>query len=158
LLLAVIVFGPWFWEKISAQKSFSGWIGKLQNKIDRFVKASLWLRNPERLLPSFAISTVIWFVMAMTNILLFRALNIHTGWEASSLVLVLVYIGVLPALMPGNIGPFTYFAQLALIPFEIGPSTALAFAVLLYGIVTIPPLIIAGIMLLYPRMQETKSP
>ena len=92
--------------------------------------------------------------MALTNLLLFRALNIHPGWQASGLVIVLVYIGVLPALMPGNIGPFTYFAQLALIPFGIGTSTALAFAVLLYGIVTIPPLFIAGVMLLFSRKKE----
>lgn len=155
LLFAIILLCPWLWKKITLRWAFSGWPGKVQIKINQFINASLWLRKPERLLPAFSISIAIWMMMALTNILLFRALDIYPGWQASGLVLVLVYIGVLPALMPGNIGPFTYFAQLALIPFGIEPSTALAFAVLLYGIVTIPPLIIAGIMLLFSRKLET---
>lgn len=157
LLFAIIMFGPWLWKRITSGIIFSGWPGKIQNKINQFINASLWLRRPERLLPVFGISIVIWLTMALTNILLFLALDIQPGWQASGLVLVLVYIGVLPALMPGNIGPFTYFAQLGLIPFEIGTAIALAFAILLYGIVTIPPLIIAGIMLLIPGNREINT-
>ena len=157
LLFAIIMIGPWLWEKVTSGITFSGWQGKIQKKINLFINASLWFRKPERLLPVFGISIVIWLTMALTNILLFLALDIQPGWQASGLVLVLVYIGVLPALMPGNIGPFTYFAQLALIPFGVETSIALAFAVLLYGIVTIPPLIIAGVMLLFSRKKEPRT-
>ena len=72
-------------------------------------------------------------------------------------MLIFVYIGVLPALMPGNIGPFTYFAQLALLPFAVELSSAVAFAVLLYVIVNLPPLIIAGVMLLAPKYKNNAS-
>jgi len=73
------------------------------------------------------------------------------------LVLIFVYIGVLPALMPGNIGPFTYFAQLALLPFAVEMTSAVAFGVLLYGIVNLPPLLIAGVMLLNPKAKNIDS-
>ncbi len=156
ILLAAITGGPWIWQKLTGQKIYSGWKGKFQNKFNRFIQASLWLRSPIRLIPAFAYTIVIWLVMAATNLLLFRALSMNAGWEASGLVLILVYIGVLPALMPGNIGPFTFFAQLALTPFNIETSIALAFAILLYGIVTLPPLLISGLMLLIPKMISKK--
>jgi uncharacterized protein (TIRG00374 family) len=157
ILLAAILVGPWIWQKISDQKEYSGWRGNLQNKINQLIQACLWLRKPSLIVPVFGYTLFIWFIMVCSNLLLFRAFNINTGWDAAGLVVVLVYIGVLPALMPGNIGPFTFFAQLALIPFDVESSVALAFAILLYGIVTLPPLIISGLMFLIPKFKFGKS-
>ncbi len=94
--------------------------------------------------------------MGLTNELLFTSLGLSLDWQAAGLVMILVYFGVLPALMPGNIGPFTFFAQLALLPFSVEASTALAFAVILYVLVNLPMLIIGGILLLIPKTNSQR--
>jgi hypothetical protein len=86
--------------------------------------------------------------MCLTNIILFKSLSIPLGGTAAGLVLIFVYIGVLPALMPGNIGPFYYFARLALLPFGILRDQAFVYAVVLHAIVTLPPLLGGAIGLL----------
>jgi predicted anti-sigma-YlaC factor YlaD len=95
--------------------------------------------------------------MALTNRLVFQTLALDLGWDAAILVLILVYLGILPALMPGNVGPFTYFAQLALLPFAVNNNLAVAFAVILFVIVTIPPLLISGILMLLPLNSNRKA-
>lgn len=150
LLVVLVLFGPILWLRYSTRFHFSGWLHKAQSKLDQFVRASLWLRDLSKLLPSLLVSLLIWLVMMLTNKLVFQSLSLSLGWDAAILVLVLIYIGVLPALMPGNVGPFTYFAQLALIPYAVSNDVALAFAVILYVIVTLPPLFISGVIMLLP--------
>lgn len=148
LLFLLVIFGPLLWYKYSPRFEQVAWLRKFYTKLDQFVQASLWLRNPKKLLPLLAVTLLVWMMMASTNLLVFKSLSLSLPWEAAILVLVLIYLGVLPALMPGNVGPFTYFAQLALLPFAVSSNLALAFAVILYAIVTVPPLIISGIYLL----------
>ncbi|PKO05996.1 MAG: hypothetical protein CVU41_09405 [Chloroflexi bacterium HGW-Chloroflexi-3] len=150
LLLLVVLLGPTFWRRWFPGESQAPRWAKVQRKLDQFLQASLWLRDPRKLLPSLGITLLIWAVMVLTNRLVFQSLAIDLGWDAAILVLILVYLGVLPALMPGNVGPFTYFAQLALIPFAVSQELAVAFAVILYVIVTLPPLLISGLLLLLP--------
>ena len=150
LLLLAVLFAPTLWRRFFPGESKKTWLAKVQRKLDQFLQASLWLRDPRKLLPSLGITVLIWVVMALTNRLVFQSLVIHLGWDAALLVLILVYIGVLPALMPGNLGPFTFFAQLALIPYAIPDELAVAFAVILYVIVTLPPLLISGFVMLLP--------
>ena len=149
LFLAVLI-GPWVWQRYIKPKDWSGKYTNIGKKIDQFVQASLWLRDPGKLIPSLLVTILIWVVMAVTNLLVFKALAIQLSWNAAILVMILIYIGVLPALMPGNIGPFTYFAQLALVPFAVQNEVAAAFAIILYFLVNLPPLVGAGIILLVP--------
>jgi uncharacterized protein (TIRG00374 family) len=153
LLYIVMLFGNSIWKKVKdwnyLPKVFSDWI-------DRWVQASQWLRRPQRIIPMFLLTIVIWGVMWLTNLLLFKSLGLALGGVAGGLVLVLVYIGLFPALMPGNIGPFYFFASLAITPFGIVRAQAIVFAVILHAIVTIPPLVSGGIGLLLhtPRPQK----
>lgn len=149
LLLLVVLFGPMLWRRFFPAESKTPWLAKVQRKLDQFLQASLWLRDPRKFLPALGTTVLIWLVMAITNIFVFHSLGIDLSWDAAILVLILVYIGVLPALMPGNLGPFTFFAQLALIPFAVSNERAVAFAVILYVIVTLPPLLISGILMLF---------
>ncbi len=158
LLLLAILFAPALWRRYSPEESRTPWLAKIQRKLDQFLQASLWLRDPRRLLPSLGITLLIWLVMALTNRLVFQSLAINLGWDAALLVLILVYIGVLPALMPGNLGPFTFFAQLALIPYAIPNEQAVAFAIILYVIVTLPPLLISGLLMLLPTHLKPEVP
>lgn len=148
ILLLLLIFLPALGQKVFNRNASSLKWKNFFEKINLILQNSLWLRNPRHFLSLGALSFATWIVMGATNLFLFKALSLHVSWQAAGLVLILVFIGVLPALMPGNIGPFTYFAQLALAPFNVPSSPALAFALLLYVIVTLPPLLIAAGFLL----------
>jgi uncharacterized membrane protein YbhN (UPF0104 family) len=153
LLLAAILYGPTAWLKIREKRIFPK---RLTPWIDRWVQASLWLRDPRQTFPLAILTIIIWGVMWLTNLLLFNSLGLPLGGTAGGLVLVLVYIGLLPALMPGNVGPFYFFAGLALLPFGILLERAVVFAMLLHAIVTLPPLL-CGALSLFIRSPRPAS-
>ncbi len=138
LLFSSMIWGPSFWEKIRARNLLPQ---RLAEWINQWVHASLWLRKPTHLLPSLILTLLIWGVMWFTNLLLFKSLGLPLNITAGGAVLVLVYVALFPALMPGNIGPFYFFARLALLPFGIINEQAIVFAVLLHAIVMLPPLL-----------------
>ena len=153
LLVAGVMFGPSAWGKIRSRnkipKSIIDWM-------DRWMKASQWLRNPKQIMPPILLTILIWVVMWLTNLLLFKSLGVQAGGTAAGLVLTLVYVGLFPALMPGNIGPFYFFARLALLPFGIIHDQAIIFAVVLHAIVTLPVLLGGLIGLLFRPRRATK--
>lgn len=89
--------------------------------------------------------------MIATNAVLFKAMGLPLGGEAAGLVMLLVMIGLLPAVMPGNIGPFYFFARLALVPFHVDPQLAIAYVIVLHLIVTLPPVLGGGLLLIVGR-------
>jgi uncharacterized membrane protein YbhN (UPF0104 family) len=145
LFLAAILFGSAVWGKIRTGNLLPT---RLMDRLDWWVQASQWLRNPKQVFPGVVLTIFIWGVMWVTNLFLFRSLRLPLGGTAAGLVLISVYVGLLPALMPGNIGPFYFFARLALLPFGILSDPALVFAVVLHVIVTLPPLLAGAIGLL----------
>jgi uncharacterized membrane protein YbhN (UPF0104 family) len=153
LLFAAILFGPATWQKFRDKKFLPD---RLTPWIDRWVQASLWLRDGRLILPVLLQTMLIWIVMWLTNLLLFHSMGMSLGETAGGLVLVLVYIGLLPAVMPGNIGPFYYFASLALLPFGTIQEQAVVFAVVLHAIVTLPPLL-GGAIGLFIRSPHPSS-
>lgn len=86
-------------------------------------------------------SVLIWAVMALTNWLVFVAMDIPGGIKDALLVLILVMVGMLPAAMPGNIGPFYFFAAVALAPTGLAYDLRLAYAIILHAMVTLTPLL-----------------
>jgi hypothetical protein len=102
------------------------------------------LRSMRVVVPALALTGLVWLVMLATNLLVLRSLGLDADARAGGLVLALVYLGVAPALMPGNFGPFYFFAMLGLTPFGIPEAERGAFAVLLHALVTLPPLVLAG--------------
>jgi uncharacterized membrane protein YbhN (UPF0104 family) len=138
LLLVIVLFGPAAWQKIRSTNSLPGHV---RDWMDLWVQSSLWLRNPRQVIPGILLTILIWGVMWLTNLVLFASFGLHLGGTAAGLVLILVYVGLLPALMPGNIGPFYFFASLALVPFGIVHDQAFIYAVVLHAIVTLPPLL-----------------
>ena len=151
MLLVMILWGPRLWRGIQPKipSHAPPWVRKAAQLVDRFIESSLWLRDASRLLPALLLTALIWVIMWGTNMFLFQSLNMELPLVAGGLVLVFIYLGLLPALMPGNIGPFYFFAQLAVRPFIASDENALAFAILLHAIVTLPPLLAGGIFLLF---------
>ena len=145
VLLVAIFFGPSLWKKTRDRNLLPE---RLTIWIDSWLQASQWLRNPRQVIPGVLLTILIWGIMWLTNLLLFHSLGMPLGGTASGLVLISVYVGLLPALMPGNIGPFYFFASLALVPFGIIHDQALIYAVILHAVVTVPPLLGGAIGLL----------
>jgi hypothetical protein len=96
--------------------------------------------------------------MIATNVFVMNALDILPILESASAVVVLIYIGGIPALMPGNIGPFYFFASLGLTLYGIQSEPALTFAIVLHALVTLPSLAAAGLSLLLQSLRTTPSP
>lgn len=142
---ATILFGPIVWKKLRVGRRLPG---KMIEWMDGWVQASEWLNNPRMIAPGILLTILIWCVMLATNLLLFKSLGLNLGGTAAGLVLISTYLGMLPALMPGNIGPYYFFARIALIPFGILTDQAIVFAVVKHAIVTLPPLIGGAIGLL----------
>jgi len=149
-LVVYVFWAPRLWSIIQrkTQSSHSRWIVHSAEVIGQFVESSIWLKDWRKIISSLLVTLLIWCLMWVTNLLAFRSVYLSADPLMAGLVLVLVYIGLIPALMPGNIGPFYFFAQLALRAFDIPLDQALAFAILLHAVVTLPVLVIGGVILL----------
>lgn len=151
--LTLVWIGPKFWKKIRNKKIFEQqrWFHTLTEILDNLFEDSLLLRRPGQIIIICIITVCIWIIMLFTNIFLMKSLFLPIDTNASLLVLALVYIGVLPALMPGNIGPFYFFVNLGLSFTNYPISEKLAYAFLLHAIVTLIPLFFAGLFLLFDQ-------
>ncbi len=149
-LVGFLFAAPKIWRRLREKvpPSAPHWVWKSVQWGDRFVKSSQWMKDPRYFYPAVMMTALVWGVMWLTNALLFQGLRLELPIAAGGLVLVLVYVGVLPALMPGNVGPFYFFAQLGVAPFGVPPENAVAFAILLHAIVTLVPLVAAATSLL----------
>jgi hypothetical protein len=149
-LVVYVFWAPRLWSIIQrkTQSNHSRWIVHSAEVIGQFVESSIWLKDWRKIISSLLVTLLIWCLMWVTNLLAFRSVYLSADPLMAGLVLVLVYIGLIPALMPGNIGPFYFFAQLALRAFDIPLDQALAFAILLHAVVTLPVLVIGGVILL----------
>jgi uncharacterized protein (TIRG00374 family) len=155
-----VLWAPRLWSVVQRkiQSSHPRWIVRSAEVIGQFIASSAWLRDWRKIGSSLLITLVIWCLMWATNLLAFQGVHLRADPLMAGLALVLVYIGLIPALMPGNIGPFYFFAQLALRAFDIPIEQALAFAILLHAVVTLPVLVIGGVILLASGRQGRRSP
>lgn len=149
-LVFLVVLGPQLWVNVRDRFGASSWswVRKITGWVDQLVDSSLWLRTPRRIFIATSLTLGIWAVMWATNQALFQGFSLQVPGVAAGLVLVLGYIGVLPNLMPGNVGPFYFFVQLAMQPFGISQAEGLAYTVVLHAMVTITPLVGSGVSML----------
>ena len=118
---------------------------RLQGWIDRLLEGLGQLARSGSLPAVLGLTAVIWVVMFSTNLALLRALNMQVSPGAAALVLAAIHLGLMPAIMPGNVGPFYLAAEIGLSPFGYGPDRAAVYAILLHALVTLPPLAGAGL-------------
>ncbi|MDR3574731.1 MAG: lysylphosphatidylglycerol synthase transmembrane domain-containing protein [Anaerolineaceae bacterium] len=154
VMVVAIWFMPGIWQSYrnNIQIKIPARVQSSFVRFDRWISECKLVRQPRYLLPIIAITFLTWVVMLATNLFLLKAFNLPILVVAGALVLVAIYVGVLPALMPGNIGPFIFFANLALAPFGFDPQVRVAYSILLQGIVTIPPLVLAGLFVIFSRL------
>lgn len=103
---------------------------------------------------SICYSVLIWGSMVLTNLFALRALFLPMDVRIAVTILVFVYVALVPALIPGNIGPFHGAVVLGMSLFQIPLAQSLSFAVLLHGIVTVPPLLFSALIILWKRWEK----
>jgi uncharacterized membrane protein YbhN (UPF0104 family) len=134
------------------------WLVTPFNWVDEILIGLRPLRLPVVFLAAVGLTVLIWANMLATNLLLFNAFQLDAPLLAGMAVLVLVHIGLLPSIMPGNVGPFYFFTRIALLPFGVPAPVALSYAVLLHALVVLPPLAGGGLFLLAARWRAADSP
>lgn len=83
-------------------------------------------------------SLVNWLIMIATNVILLWAFGLHLPWTAAPLLLAILNIGIIVPSSPGRIGIFHYLCVLTLGLYDVGRSTALAYGIVLHGLVYLP--------------------
>ncbi|HEY4668342.1 MAG TPA: lysylphosphatidylglycerol synthase transmembrane domain-containing protein [Tepidiformaceae bacterium] len=106
-------------------------------------------------LPIWGLSGVAWLGAFALNYLLMRALGITAPFTVAVLLTCTTNLAMLIPSSPGYIGVFHAAATLTLLPFGVGSSLALSFAILAHLVNVLPVCIIGGIFLLWGR--ETMS-
>ncbi|MEW6567714.1 MAG: lysylphosphatidylglycerol synthase transmembrane domain-containing protein [Chloroflexota bacterium] len=161
VLLGVVmaggVFSPRAWTRlrpllnglpVRTRDRLRGWFDGLSTGLEQLVHSG----HLSRVL---ALTALIWLVMLATNLVLLRALAMQVSAGAAALVLVAVHLGLMPALMPGNVGPFYLAVEVGLSPFGYGLELAALYAILLHALVTLPPLLGAALYLAASRRGST---
>jgi len=96
-------------------------------------------------LGSWRSSAPVWILTALlvvlasaTNYVLFLAFDIRLSPAVALLLFVVLQIGVAPASTPGNLGVFHYLTVLALEAFGVERTVAVAYAIVLHAVATLP--------------------
>ena len=148
--LAVILShkGIWPWIQSCLERLPGAWRERALMWVDSLIHGLKALYRCRRWRAILALTGVAWLAMLFTNLALLKALEMKASPAAGLLVLVLVHAGVSPGWIPGSLGPFYFFARLALDIFGYEPEAATAFAILLPAVAILPTLLGAGMSLM----------
>ena len=102
------------------------------------------VRRPRLLIGLLGWSLIVWILSALTNTLVFMALELTLPVWASLLLLVVLQVGMAVPSSPGRIGVFQYLVILALSIFAVDKNVALGYSVVLYLVVYVPMVLIGG--------------
>ncbi|HEU4530225.1 MAG TPA: lysylphosphatidylglycerol synthase transmembrane domain-containing protein [Steroidobacteraceae bacterium] len=94
------------------------------------------------------LSAAMWFVMTLCVLLALRTVEIYAGPAAAFFTLFLSVVGLALPTTPGFIGTIQLAFVLALVPFDVSRDHALAASVYYHGLITLPPLLVAAVILL----------
>ena len=126
--------------------------GIVQRLLDGLTALREWRRLPVLLLWTAAV----WGTAISTNLLPFRALDLPPSLLNAVLVLIFIYGGVSIPVTPGQLGVFEGMTVLALSLVGVDPAIALAYALLLHGLVLLLPAGFGG-MWLYRRSRSASG-
>ena len=139
----------WRWGQRSALSARLA--GILRNLLNGLTTLREWRRLPVLLMWT----AVVWGTALTTNLLLFQAMDLPLSLLNATLVLVFVYGGVSIPITPGQLGVFEGMVVLALSLGGIPSANALAYALLLHGLVLLVPAVVGGLWL-YTRSRKLR--
>ncbi|NLG19347.1 MAG: flippase-like domain-containing protein [Fibrobacter sp.] len=145
---------------ISAVESFLGRISRklaisVSRGIDRFLAGTKAMHNFSDVVKILSFSLLSWLVQIMMVWLTASALDISIDIAGSSIVLLIINLGLTIPLAPGNIGTFQVFSIIALSLFSVAKPKALTFSIIFQVIQGIPVIIGGGLSLLHESRKNT---
>lgn len=99
------------------------------------------------------LSIAMWGVMALACLILLRAMGIDAGPAAAVFTLFVSAVGLALPTAPGFVGTIQLAFVVALVPFGVTQAEALAASLGYNALITVPPLIVAMILLLFRRLR-----
>jgi uncharacterized protein (TIRG00374 family) len=124
---------------------------RFQDEARSFGEGWSQLYSRRRLLPIWGLSGAAWVGAFAINYLLMRALDIHAPLTVAVLLTCVTNMAMLIPSSPGYIGVFHGAATLALLPFNVGASRALSFAILAHLVNVVPVTVLGALFLLAGR-------
>ncbi len=94
------------------------------------------------------LSFLSWLVQITMALLMAWSLDIRIDFISASIVLLVINIGLLIPIAPGNIGTFQFFSIIALSWFSVAKSKALTFAILFQVVQGIPVIMGGGLSMM----------
>lgn len=125
------------WKPIQIVKSF----------IDRFAIEMKEIGLSRLFYESFGVSFLILFFQIIAFWLVMEAFNLKLSFLLGAVVFLIVHLGTALPNAPGNVGTYQFFCVVGLSLFGVDKTTATAFSVMAFIILTIPLLIIGLIAL-----------
>jgi hypothetical protein len=144
----------------SVAERVTGWLpDQVATRVARLVEQGVAglesLRRPDLAARACAWSVVIWALALATNVFVFRAFELPLSVGAGLLLLTVLQAGMVPPSSPARLGVFHAITVVVLGTFRVGRETALAYAMVLHGVVY-GPLLMLGLAALAwkPNVKE----
>jgi uncharacterized protein (TIRG00374 family) len=129
--------GQPLWKPIQIVKSF----------IDRLAMEMKEIGLSKLFYESFGVSFFVLFFQIIAFWLVIEAFNLKLPFLAGAVVFLIVHLGTAIPNAPGNVGTYQFFSVVGLSLFAVDKTTATAFSVMVFVILTIPLLVIGLIAL-----------
>ena len=113
--------------------------------IERFLVGTMAIHNWADVVKIMSLSLLSWVIQIVMVYFTSSALGIDLDVITSSIVLLIINLGLIIPLAPGNIGTFQFFCILALSLFSVTKSKALTFSIIFQAIQGLPVIIGGGI-------------
>lgn len=124
--------------------------------MDLFLTGTTAIHHLPDVIKIMLFSFLSWIIQILMVWITAIALDISINFLESSVVLLIINLGLTIPLAPGNIGTFQFFSIVALSIFSVNKSKALAFAII-FQVIQAAPVIIAGGFNLFNEYLGTKK-
>jgi uncharacterized protein (TIRG00374 family) len=122
--------------------------------LDNLIKGTSAMHNARVVIKILILSIISWGVQICMVKLTADALSIDIDFIASSVVLMIINVGLTVPMAPGNVGTFQVFGIIALSLYSVTKTKALAFSIV-YQVIQGVPVIIGGIICLLIYLKKS---
>jgi glycosyltransferase 2 family protein len=114
------------------------------------------VRQPRLLIGLLLWSVLVWVLSALTNYLVFQALDLTLPLSAALLLLVVLHVGTSVPSSPGRVGVFQYLVILSLSVYAVDKNIALGYSIVLYLVIYLSIAVIGGLCLWREKLSWQK--
>lgn len=130
----------------------------VRRSFELFIEGTRAIHNLSDITRILLLSVLSWTVQIVMVLFMTRSLNIQLDFISSAVVLLVINIGLLLPVAPGNIGTFQFFSIIALSLFSVPKPQALTFAVLFQVVQGIPVIIGGSLSMLAETFRLSPAP